>query len=71
MVRSFSLTVCDGPPAPEAIQPDPAFLHLFRLRGPHPQGKEWESVRQSVVPEVGARHFSSGTSCARTHPPWR
>ena len=27
------------PPAPEAIRPDPAFLHLPALRGPHPQGE--------------------------------
>jgi transposase InsO family protein len=26
------------PPAPEAIRPDPAFLNLPALRGPHPQG---------------------------------
>jgi transposase InsO family protein len=34
------------PPAPEAVQPDPAFLNLPTLRGPHPQGEKWESVRQ-------------------------
>jgi transposase InsO family protein len=27
------------PPAPEAVQPDPAFLNLPALRGPHPQGQ--------------------------------
>ena len=27
-------------PAPEAIGPDPAFLNLPALRGPHPQGQE-------------------------------
>ena len=27
------------PPAPEAIRPDPAFLNLPALRGPHPQGQ--------------------------------
>ncbi len=27
------------PPAPEAIRPDPAFLNLPVLRGPHPQCK--------------------------------
>ena len=27
------------PPAPEAIRPDPAFLSLPALRGPHPQGQ--------------------------------
>jgi transposase InsO family protein len=34
------------PPAPEAIQPDPAFLNLPTLRGPHPPGTRWENVRQ-------------------------
>lgn len=34
------------PPAPEAIRPDPGFLNLPTLRGPHPRGQEWESVRQ-------------------------
>ncbi len=34
------------PPAPEAIRPDPAFLNLPTLRGPHLQGQELESVRQ-------------------------
>jgi transposase InsO family protein len=34
------------PPALEAIRPDPAFLNLPRLRGPHPQGQELRSVRQ-------------------------
>jgi len=34
------------PPAPEAIRPEPAFLNLPTLRGPHPQGQELESVRQ-------------------------
>ncbi len=34
------------PPAPEAIRPDPAFLNLPALRGPHPKGQAWESVRQ-------------------------
>lgn len=33
------------PPAPEAIRPDPAFLNLPRLRGPHPRPDEG-SVRQ-------------------------
>ena len=28
------------PPAPEAVRPDPAFLNLPALRGPHPQSKE-------------------------------
>jgi transposase InsO family protein len=27
------------PPAPEAVQPDPAFLNLPALRGPHPPGE--------------------------------
>ena len=30
----------------EAVRPDPAFLNLPTLRGPHPRGQEWESVRQ-------------------------
>ena len=33
------------PPAPEAIPPDPAFLNMPTLRGPHPL-EEGESVRQ-------------------------
>jgi putative transposase len=33
------------PPAPEALRPDPAFLNMPTLRGPHPL-EEGESVRQ-------------------------
>ena len=33
------------PPAPEAIRPDPAFLNMPTLRGPHPP-EQWESMRQ-------------------------
>ena len=33
------------PPAPEAIRPDPAFLKMPTLRGPHPP-EDWESARQ-------------------------
>ena len=37
------------PPAPEAIRPDPAFLNLPTLRGPHP-GPEEEFGLTRVVP---------------------
>jgi transposase InsO family protein len=37
------------PPAPEAIRPDPSFLNLPALRGPHPRPEEG-SVRQWLVP---------------------
>ena len=33
------------PPAPEALRPDPAFLNMPTLRGPHPP-EQWESMRQ-------------------------
>ncbi len=32
--------------APETIRPDPVFLNLPTLRGPHPQSQMWEGVRQ-------------------------
>jgi hypothetical protein len=41
------------PPAPEAIRPDPAFLNLPALRGPHPPGQGAPNEHSTWYPRWG------------------
>ena len=45
------------PPAPEALRPDPFFLNLPKLNGPHPRLQEAVGLTQQVVPLWGAGHY--------------
>ena len=56
------------PPAPEALRPDPFFLNLPKLNGPHPRLQEAVGLTQHVVPLLGAGQrdsLSASATCSR------